>query len=108
MGDDFFADDPTANLLQKTAAEFFGFEDSLILPSTSMGNLIAVMLWTKPGDEVISWWHSHSADRECANVAMIAGVQTRQIMSDSGVIDLSESTHLLIKYQRGQGMKMIT
>ena len=39
---------------------------------------------------------------------MIAGVQTRQIMSDSGVIDLSESTHLLIKYQREQGMKMIT
>lgn len=50
VGDDVFEDDPTANKFQKVIAEYFGFEASMIVPSTTMANLIAVSLLTKPGD----------------------------------------------------------
>lgn len=62
-GDDVYEDDPTINKFQKSIAEYFGFEDSLLMPSTTMGNLIAVLLWTHPGDEVIIWGSSHTAER---------------------------------------------
>ena len=60
-GDDVYDDDPTINAFQEKIAQYFGFEDALLMPSTTMGNLIAVLLWTKPGDEVIIWGSSHSA-----------------------------------------------
>lgn len=50
VGDDVFEDDPTANRFQQVAADYFGFEASLIVPSTTMANLISVLLYTKPGD----------------------------------------------------------
>ena len=53
VGDDVYAEDPTVNLLQERAAEIFGKEAALFVPTGSMGNQIAVKLHTKPGDEVI-------------------------------------------------------
>ena len=44
-----------------------------------MSNLIAAILSANPGDEVIVWGKSHFADREAANLAVIAGLQLRQI-----------------------------
>ena len=44
-----------------------------------MSNLIAAILSSNPGDEVIAWGKSHFLDREAANLAIIAGLQTRQI-----------------------------
>lgn len=63
VGDDVFHDDPTVNKFEETVAKHFGFEASLIVPSTTMANLISVLLMTKPGDEVIIWGHSHMIQR---------------------------------------------
>lgn len=63
VGDDVFDDDPTANKFQQVAAKYFGFQASMIVPSTTMANLISILLMTKPGDEVIVWGHSHIVER---------------------------------------------
>src|SRR5581483_2985345 len=39
LGDDVFGDDPTVNRLQQRAAEIFGFEAALLLPSGTQSNL---------------------------------------------------------------------
>ena len=44
VGDDVYGEDPTVNLLQETAAEIFGKEAALFVPTGSMGNQIAVKL----------------------------------------------------------------
>src|ERR1700680_3161806 len=41
VGDDVYGEDPTINRLQKRAAEIFGKEAALFVPTGCMGNLIA-------------------------------------------------------------------
>ncbi|MBI4456428.1 MAG: DegT/DnrJ/EryC1/StrS family aminotransferase [Acidobacteria bacterium] len=53
VGDDVYGEDPTVNKLQERAAEIFGKEAALFVPSGTMGNQIAVKLHTRAGDEVI-------------------------------------------------------
>jgi threonine aldolase len=43
VGDDVYLEDPTVNRLQERAAEIFGREAGLFVPSGSMGNLICIM-----------------------------------------------------------------
>src|ERR1700688_3847971 len=52
-GDDVYGEDPTVNRLQERAAEIFGREAALFVPSGSMGNLIAMRVHTRPGQEII-------------------------------------------------------
>ena len=52
VGDDVFLEDPTLNSLQQRAAEVFGREAALFVPSGSMGNLTCLMAHTRPGQEV--------------------------------------------------------
>jgi threonine aldolase len=54
VGDDVYAEDPTINRLQARAAEIFGREAALFVPSGCMGNLIAIKIWTRPTNEVIA------------------------------------------------------
>ena len=49
VGDDVYGEDPTVNRLQDRAAEILGREAALYLPSGSMGNLIAIKTWARPG-----------------------------------------------------------
>src|SRR5580692_6452485 len=51
VGDDVYGEDPTVNKLQARAAEIFGREAGLFVPSGSMGNLIAIKVWTHHGNE---------------------------------------------------------
>jgi len=43
VGDDVYLEDPTVNRLQSRAAEIFGREAALFVPSGSMGNLTCIM-----------------------------------------------------------------
>ena len=52
VGDDVYLEDPTVNRLQERAAELFGKEAALFVPSGTMGNQICVRLHTRPGTEV--------------------------------------------------------
>ena len=53
LGDDVFGDDPTVIELEALAAELFGKEAAIFVPSGTMGNSIAIGVHCVPGDEVI-------------------------------------------------------
>src|SRR5262245_62244941 len=66
VGDDVFLEDPTVNRLQKRAAEIFGREAGLFVPSGSMGNLASIIAHTRPGQEVICEQAGHTYNYEMA------------------------------------------
>ncbi|SDY87809.1 low-specificity L-threonine aldolase [Tindallia californiensis] len=84
LGDDVYGDDPTVNELEKLAADKLGKEAALLVPTGTMGNLIAVMAHTSPGQEIILEANSHIYLYEVAGIARIAGVQARTIHGNRG------------------------
>lgn len=84
VGDDVYGEDPTVNRLQEIAAEMFGKEAALFVPTGSMGNQIAVKLHTKPGDEVVIEERGHIYNYELGTSAVAAGVMFRTVKSVDG------------------------
>src|ERR1700687_5088650 len=66
VGDDVYGEDPTLNRLQARAAEIFGREAALFVPSGCMGNLIAIKVWARPGEEIICDERAHTYQYELA------------------------------------------
>ncbi len=86
VGDDVFGEDPTVNRLQERAAQLFGREAALFVPSGTMGNQIALKVHTQPGDEVILEEASHIFNSEMAMMAAFSGVIPRPIPSARGFL----------------------
>lgn len=86
VGDDVFGEDPTVNKLQEYAAQLFGREAALFVPSGTMGNQIAIKVHTQPGDEVIVEEASHIFNSEMAMMSAFAGVLPRPIPSERGFL----------------------
>ncbi len=84
VGDDVYGEDPTVNRLQDAAAEMFGKEAALFVPTGSMGNQIAVKLHTKPGDEVVIEERGHIFNYEMAALSAISGTLARPVKSHDG------------------------
>jgi threonine aldolase len=84
VGDDVYGEDPTVNRLQEQAAEIFGKEAALFVPTGSMGNQIAVKLHTRPGMEVIIEERGHIFNYEMAAMSAISGTLARPIKSHDG------------------------
>lgn len=97
VGDDVYGEDPTVNLLQEKAAELFGKEAALFVPTGSMGNQIAVKLHTKQGDEVIIEERGHIFNYELGTPAVVAGVMIRPVRSsnDNGMLKWEEIESVL-------------
>lgn len=86
VGDDVYGEDPTINLLEKRAAETFGREAAVFVPSGTMGNQIAIRVHTQPGQEVIAESRSHVMDWEMATTAVFSGCLIRAVPSDNGIL----------------------
>jgi len=86
VGDDVYGEDPTVNLLEKRAAEIFGREAGLFVPTGTMGNQIAIPLLTKPGQEVICESRSHILDWEMATTAVFSGCLIRAVPTERGTL----------------------
>jgi threonine aldolase len=86
VGDDVYGEDPTINLLEKRAAEIFGREAALFVPTGTMGNQIAIRLHTEPGQEVICESRSHILDWEMASIAVFSGCVVRAVATESGTL----------------------
>jgi threonine aldolase len=86
VGDDVYGEDPTVNRLQDRAAEIFGREAGLFVPTGSMGNLIAIKIWTHHGDEVICEERGHIHQFEMAAVSAIAGCMPRTTYVNDGIL----------------------
>ncbi|HEV2132973.1 MAG TPA: GntG family PLP-dependent aldolase [Terracidiphilus sp.] len=86
VGDDVYGEDPTVNLLERRAAEVFGRDAALFVPTGTMGNQIAIRLHTQPGQEVISESRSHILDYEMATTAVFSGCLIRAVPTDDGIL----------------------
>src|SRR5574342_515111 len=85
VGDDVYGEDPTVNKLQQRAAEIFGREAGLFVPTGSMGNLIAIKTWTQPGNEVICENGAHINQYELSSMSYIAGCLPRTTVAPEGI-----------------------
>ena len=101
VGDDVYGEDPTVNLLQEKAAEIFGKEAALFVPTGSMGNQIAVKLHTKPGDEIIIEERGHIFNWEMGTPAIASGVTIRPVRAanDNGMLTWAEIEPTIHKNQ---------
>ncbi|KAA6464565.1 aminotransferase class I/II-fold pyridoxal phosphate-dependent enzyme [Acidobacteria bacterium AB60] len=86
VGDDVYGEDPTINLLERRAAEIFGREDALFVPTGTMGNQIALRLLTQPGQEIICESRAHILDWEMATAAVFSGCLIRAVPTASGIL----------------------
>ena len=86
VGDDVYGEDPTVNRLEARAAEIFGREASIFVPTGSMGNQIAIKLHTQTGQEVIAEARGHIVDWEMAMVSAFSGCHLRTVPGDRGVL----------------------
>ena len=86
VGDDVFMEDPTVNRLQQRAAEVFGREAALFVPSGSMGNLTCIMAQTRPGQEVICDKDGHIYSYEMASMCALGGVLPRLVNGEDGIL----------------------
>lgn len=81
VGDDVYRDDPTVNRLEELAAEMLGKEASLFVPSGTMGNLLALLVYCQRGDEVIVGNSSHIYLNEAGGMAALGGIQACPIQN---------------------------
>jgi threonine aldolase len=86
VGDDVYAEDPTINRLEKRAAEVFGREAALFVPSGTMGNQIAAKLHTTHGQEVICEARGHIFNYEMAMMAHFSGLVARTVWAEDGIL----------------------
>ncbi|WKZ35345.1 MAG: low-specificity L-threonine aldolase [Anaerolineales bacterium] len=81
VGDDVYMDDPTVNKLQEQAAAMLGKQDSLFVPSGTMGNLLALLVHCQRGDEVIVGEKSHVYMNEAGGMSALGGIHPRPLMN---------------------------
>ena len=86
VGDDVYLEDPTVNRLQARAAEIFGREAGLFVPSGSMGNLVCIMAQATRGQEVICEAAGHVYNYEMASMSALGGVLPRVIPTTDGIM----------------------
>ncbi len=86
VGDDVYQEDPTVNRLEDRAAEVFGREAALFVPTGSMGNQIAIHLHTRHGNEAVCEARAHVLDWEMGMAAAFSGCTLRPVRAESGVL----------------------
>ena len=86
VGDDVYGEDPTINRLEQRAAEVFGKEAAIFVPTGTMGNQIAIRLHTEHGQEVICESRAHVLDWEMAMTAAFSGCQHRAVAAERGIL----------------------
>ncbi len=89
VGDDVYGEDPTVLELERRVAELTGKERALFVPSGTMGNQIALLVHTRPGDEVIIGEGAHCAWYESGAGAAWSGVQFA-VAGKGGLFDADE------------------
>lgn len=87
VGDDVLGDDPTVQELESLAARTMGKEAALYVPSGTMGNSIAVKMWTRELEEVIVEEKSHIYNMESTHMTFISRVTPRPLPSRRGAME---------------------
>ncbi|MBO8142580.1 MAG: aminotransferase class I/II-fold pyridoxal phosphate-dependent enzyme [Firmicutes bacterium] len=87
VGDDVLGDDPAVRRLEEAAAARLGKEAAVFVPSGTMGNLIALLAHSKPGQAVLLDEDSHIYRIEGTGLARVAGLVPLFFRSQDGVPD---------------------
>jgi threonine aldolase len=97
VGDDWYDDDPTVNLLQDRAAEAVGKEAGLFVPTGTMANQIGLRLhFAGPGHLVAAAAGLHVTSVEVMTAAALAGIAYRTIDAGArGWVDAEQARTLL-------------
>lgn len=87
-GDDVMGEDPTVNALEAFAADMFGKERALFVPTGTMGNLCAILAHCNHNKsaEIIIGKKSHINLYEGGGYANIAGVSCKQVEEDDNAM----------------------
>lgn len=86
VGDDMYGADPTVNELEGVVAELLGKQASVLVPSGTMANLIAMMVLCRAGDEVIVEEEAHAVYYEAGGMAALANVMPRTVRGEHGIL----------------------
>jgi threonine aldolase len=86
VGDDVYSEDPTLNRLEERAAEIFGRDAAMFVPSGSMANSIAIMTLGTRGQEVICEERAHLYSYEVGSICAISGCVPRGVKTDDGIL----------------------
>jgi threonine aldolase len=86
VGDDVYQEDPTVNRLEQRAAEVFGKEAALFVPTGTMGNTIGIKLLTEPGQEIICEARGHLLNYELSMAAWFSSCLIRPVASEDGIL----------------------
>lgn len=86
VGDDVYREDPAVNRLEERAAEIFGKEAALFVPTGTMGNTIGLKIHTEHGQEIICDSRAHIMNYELAMAAWFAGCLCRTIPTANGIL----------------------
>lgn len=95
VGDDVFGEDPTVNELQRRVATMANKEAALFVPSGTMANLLAIKSQTQPADTVILHQDSHPFNYESGGMSLVAGVMTKILSGEHGVLTPESVTSAL-------------
>src|SRR5919112_1329579 len=97
VGDDWYDDDPTVNLLQERCAEAVGKEAGAFVPTGTMANQIGLRLhFQGPGHLVAAAAGLHVTSVEVMTAAALAGIAYRTVdAGPRGWIDAEQAAQLL-------------
>lgn len=86
VGDDVYHDDPSVNALEEEAAAITGKDAAVYVPTGTMGNQIAIMFHTSPGEEILANSESHIRSIEAGAPQALSGVGFRTVDREGGQI----------------------
>src|ERR1700756_1726741 len=73
VGDHWYGDDPTVNLLQERAAELTGKEAAVYLPTGTMCNQVALHAYVRSGHLAVCEASAHVGRTEVSSSAVLSG-----------------------------------
>jgi threonine aldolase len=87
VGDDWYGDDPTVNLLQDRAAELTGREAAIYLPTGTMCNQVALHAYVRSGHRAVCEATAHVGRTEVSSAAALSGVSFNYLTApDRGLL----------------------
>jgi threonine aldolase len=84
VGDDWYGDDPTVNLLQERCAEVTGKEAAVYVATGTMANEIAMHILVRSGHLVVCEATAHVASVEMSSAAVLSGIAYRGLHAPRG------------------------
>ncbi len=91
LGDDVYGEDPSVNRLEAMAASIMGKDAAILVPSGTMGNLVAMLTHCARGTKAIVGSQSHTNLYEAGGASALGGIVLTAIANtEDGELDTGE------------------